>query len=61
VLGYVLLKSAGRSGFVPYAAQAAVRNPNASQENVATPNRAHSWTELGSSRLGTRTSPCCTA
>ncbi len=61
VLGYVNLESAGTSGFVPYAAQAAVRNPDASQENVATPNRTHSWTELGSPRSDTRTSPRCTA
>ncbi len=42
VLGYVTIEPADETGFVPYAAYAAVRNPDASQEKVITSTLTYS-------------------
>ena len=61
VLGLWRTPRAGKSGFISYAAQAAVRNPEASQENVTISSLERSWKELGSPRSGGRMSPRRTA
>lgn len=61
VLGYVTIEPADATGFVPYAASAAVRKPNASQENVITSTLTRAWSEIGSFRSGRRMSPRFTA